>query len=175
VKIFNDDGQELGPNEVGSIYTRILGTADFTYHGRQSERTEIEREGLITSGDRGYIDEDGYLFLRDRKKDMVISGGVNIYPAEIEAVLLQMPGVRDCAVFGIPDEEFGESLCAYIEPDQGAALSADGVRSYARVNMAGYKVPKRVEFSSSLPREDSGKIFKRKLREPFWAGAGRSI
>jgi len=175
VKVFDDDGQELGPDQIGTIYGRILGTADFTYLGRQSERVEIERDGLITSGDMGYIDKDGYLFLRDRKKDMVISGGVNIYPAEIESVLLQMPGVHDCAVFGIPDEEFGESLCAYIEPDAGAALSAETVRAYAREHMAGYKVPKRVEFSTSLPREDSGKIFKRKLREPFWADAGRSI
>ncbi len=175
VKIFDDEGRELGPNQVGTIYTRILGTADFTYHGRQSERDEIERSGLITSGDMGLIDDDGYLFLRDRKKDMVISGGVNIYPAEIEAVLLQMPGVRDCAVFGIPDEEFGESLCAYIEPDDGIALTQEDVRAFSRANMAGFKVPKRVEFSKSLPREDSGKIFKRKLREPFWADAGRSI
>jgi len=175
VKIFDDEGKELAPNEIGTIYGRIIGSADFTYHGRRAERDEIEREGLITSGDMGYIDEDGYLFLCDRKKDMVISGGVNIYPAEIEAVLHQMPGVHDCAVFGIPDEEFGESLAAYIEPDPGTDLTPENVQAYCRKHMAGYKVPKVVKFARNLPREDSGKIFKRKLREPYWAEAGRRI
>ena len=118
---------------------------------------------------------DGYLFLCDRKRDMIISGGVNIYPAEIESVLIQMPGVRDCAVFGIPDEEFGEQICAHVEPLPGAPIDAMAVRSYLGQHLARYKVPKVVELSASLPREDSGKIFKRKLRAPYWEKAGRSI
>jgi len=106
---------------------------------------------------------------------MIISGGVNIYPAEIESVLIQMPGVRDCAVFGIPDEEFGEQICAHVEPLAGAPIDALAVRSYLGQHLARYKVPKVVELSASLPREDSGKIFKRKLRATYWEKAGRSI
>ena len=106
---------------------------------------------------------------------MIISGGVNIYPAEIESVLIQMPGVRDCAVFGIPDEEFGEQICAHVEPLPGAAIDAAAVRSFLGQHVARYKVPKVVELSASLPREDSGKIFKRKLRNPYWEKVGRSI
>jgi long-chain acyl-CoA synthetase len=113
--------------------------------------------------------------LCDRKRDMIISGGVNIYPAEIESILIQMPGVHDCAVFGIPDEEFGEQICAYVEPQAGALPSASDVRGYLAQHLARYKVPKVVEFSPALPREDSGKIFKRKLRAPYWEKAGRSI
>jgi len=106
---------------------------------------------------------------------MIISGGVNIYPAEIESALIQMPGVRDCAVFGVPDEEFGEQICAYVEPMAAAALDAGQVRAWLAEHVARYKVPRIVEFSAALPREDSGKIFKRKLRAPYWEKAGRSI
>ena len=130
---------------------------------------------LVTVGDIGYLDADGFIFLCDRKRDMIISGGVNIYPAEIESALIQMPGVRDCAVFGIPDEEFGEQICAYVEPVAAAALDAGEVRAYLAQHLARYKVPRVVEFSPALPREDSGKIFKRKLRAPYWEKTGRSI
>ena len=106
---------------------------------------------------------------------MIISGGVNIYPAEIEAELHKMPGVADCAVFGIPDEEYGEAVCAAVQPAPGAALTEIEVKAWLRGVMAGYKVAKRVEFHLELPREDSGKIFKRKLREPFWQGLDRRI
>ena len=106
---------------------------------------------------------------------MVISGGVNIYPAEIEGVLIDMPGVKDCAVFGVPDEEFGEALCAYIEPEPGANLSDSEVRTYLQSRLAKYKMPRVIEFVVTLPREDSGKIFKRKLRAPYWERAGRQI
>jgi long-chain acyl-CoA synthetase len=107
---------------------------------------------------------------------MVISGGVNIYPAEIEAVLIGMPGVKDCAVFGIPDEEFGESLCAYVEPDAAdAAPAPQAIRAYLAEHLAKYKLPRVIEIAATLPREDSGKIFKRKLRAPYWEAAGRNI
>ena len=129
----------------------------------------------MTLGDVGYLDEDGYLFICDRARDMVISGGVNIYPAEIEMALLAMPGIRDCAVFGIPDEEFGETLCAHIEPDPAAPPGAAEVAAFLRERLADYKVPRVIELATALPREDSGKIIKRKLREPYWVGAGRKI
>ena len=112
-------GEMLPQGEIGEIYSRIAGNPDFTYHNKPEKRAEIDRDGFITSGDVGYIDEDGYVFICDRKRDMVISGGVNIYPAEIEAALHAVPGVHDCAVFGIPDEEFGEALMAVVEPQAG--------------------------------------------------------
>ena len=174
-KIFDGDGKELGANEIGEVYLRIGAFPDFTYNGMDEKRREVERQGLITCGDVGYIDSDGYLFLCDRVRDMVISGGVNIYPAEIESVLITMPGVKDCAIFGVPDEEYGEALCAYVEPQDDGALSADAVKAFLRQHLAGYKVPKLVEFQTGLPREDSGKIFKRKLRAPYWEKAGRQI
>ena len=129
----------------------------------------------MSLGDHGYLNDDGFLFLSGRSAEVVISGGVNIYPAEIEAELIKMSGVADCAVFGIPDEEFGESLCAFVQPQADANLTADEVREYLRPKVSSYKLPKRVEIRQELPREDSGKIFKRKLREPFWAEAGRAI
>jgi long-chain acyl-CoA synthetase len=106
---------------------------------------------------------------------MVISGGVNIYPAEIEATLVLMPGVRDCAVFGIPHEEFGEALAAAVQPEPGLVLDEAAVRDFLSSRIAGYKIPRLVTFHDELPREESGKIFKRRLRAPYWEKAGRRI
>jgi long-chain acyl-CoA synthetase len=175
IKIFDDEGKELGPNEVGDIYVGMKGMPDFTYHGHEEKRAEIGRQGLVCIGDVGCLDEDGYLFLRDRKIEMVISGGVNIYPAEVEATLVTMPGVADCAVFGIPDAEFGESLCAHVELEDGVAMDAAEVTAFMRAEVAGYKVPRTIEFADELPREDSGKIWKKKLRAPYWEGMDRQI
>jgi long-chain acyl-CoA synthetase len=172
VKIFRADGTPCDVNEPGEIFMRQTSIPDFDYHGKSDARAEAGREGLVSVGDVGYLDEDGYLFLCDRKRDMVISGGVNIYPAEIENVLIGLDGVRDCAVFGIPDEEFGERLCAHIEPEPGAVLSPSQVQAYLRTRLANFKVPKDIHFADALPREASGKIFKRKLRDPYWAAAG---
>ena len=165
----------LPQGEIGEIYSRIAGNPDFTYHNKPEKRAEIDRDGFITSGDVGYIDADGYVFICDRKRDMVISGGVNIYPAEIEAALHAVPGVHDCAVFGIPDEEFGEALMAVVEPQPGVTLDIAAVRAQLKTSLADYKVPKHVEIQANLPREDSGKIFKRRLRDPYWERAGRRI
>jgi long-chain acyl-CoA synthetase len=175
VRFLGDDGAILPQGQIGEIYTRIAGNPDFTYHNKPEKRAEIDRDGFITSGDVGYIDEDGYVFICDRKRDMVISGGVNIYPAEIEAVLHGVPGVHDCAVFGIPDDEFGESLMAVVEPQQGINLDTATIRTELKAALADYKVPRRIEIQTDLPREDSGKIFKRRLRDPFWEAAGRRI
>jgi long-chain acyl-CoA synthetase len=175
LRFIGDDGRVLPTGEIGEIYSRIATNPDFTYHNKPEKRTEIEREGFITSGDVGYIDADGYVFICDRKRDMVISGGVNIYPAEIEAVLHAVPGVHDCAVFGIPDEEFGEALMAVVEPQAGVSLEIADIRARLRASLADYKVPKHVEIQTQLPREDSGKIFKRRLRDPYWQQTGRRI
>jgi long-chain acyl-CoA synthetase len=175
LRFLGDNGEALPQGEIGEIYSRTVSNPDFTYHNKPEKRTEIERDGFITSGDVGYVDRDGYVFLCDRKRDMVISGGVNIYPAEIEAVLHGVPGVRDCAVFGIPDEEFGEALMAMVEPQAGVTLDIPAVRAHLKTLLADYKVPKHIEIQPDLPREDSGKIFKRRLRDPYWTRAGRKI
>jgi long-chain acyl-CoA synthetase len=175
LKILDDDGREVPRGTVGSIYVRQPAYPDFTYINNPAARARLERDGLWSVGDMGYVDEEGYLYVADRKSDMVISGGVNIYPAEIEAMLITMPGVADCAVFGIPDAEFGESLAAAVQVLENHSLNVDGVKAYLRDRISTYKVPKVVTFHEALPREDSGKIFKRRLKEPYWKDAGRKI
>jgi long-chain acyl-CoA synthetase len=175
VKVLDAEGRELPIGESGEIYMWLDTWPDFTYAGDEEKRRSVERDGLVSCGDIGYLDADGYLYLNDRRSDMVISGGVNIYPAEIEACLQSLRGVRDCAVFGVPDDEFGEAIAAYVELDADARLTADEVRDYVRRQLASYKTPRFVEFSQALPREDSGKIFKRRLREPYWRGRERAI
>jgi long-chain acyl-CoA synthetase len=175
LKILDEDGRELPSGEIGLIYARQPAYPDFTYNNNPEARRGLERDGLWTLGDMGYLDADGYLYVCDRASDMVISGGVNIYPAEIEAVLAAMPGVRDCAVFGIPDAEFGEALAAAVQPEPDTRLEVDSIRAFLAARIAGYKVPRAIEFHAELPREESGKIFKRRLREPYWAKAGRRI
>src|SRR5215471_13859317 len=170
LRFVGDDGRALPQGEIGEIYSRIAANPDFNYHNKPEKRAEIDRDGFITSGDVGYIDADGYVFICDRKRDMVISGGVNIYPAEIEAVLQALPGVHDCAVFGIPDPEFGEALMAVVEPQAGVTMDVADIRARLKASLADYKVPKHVEIQSNQPREDSGKIFKRRLRDPYWEG-----
>ncbi len=175
VRILDEQGSELPRGQSGEVYMWLDIWPDFTYAGDDAKRRSVERGGLISCGDIGYLDEDGYLYLNDRRNDMVISGGVNIYPAEIEACLLSLPGVRDCAVFGIPDDEFGEAIAAHVELHDGFALDAEDVRGHVRTRLAAYKTPRVVEFDEALPREDSGKIFKRRLRDPYWVGRERAI
>jgi long-chain acyl-CoA synthetase len=148
-------------------------TADFEYHG-DKEKTKKNRIGkFFTVGDVGLIDEDGYLFLRDRKIDMIISGGANIYPAEIENVLLSHPKVGDAAVFGIPHEDWGEEVKAVIEPAEGVEANPSWPRrswSTAPTRLAKFKTPKSIDFTNEMPRDPNGKLYKRKLRDPYWAG-----
>ncbi|MGD3109169.1 AMP-binding protein [Streptomyces sp. YGL11-2] len=179
VVVLDPAGKPLPNGSTGEIY---LKPADnwprFTYLGDPDKRATMEAPGLpgyVTIGDIGHLDEDGYLYLSDRRNDMVISGGVNIYPAEIEGCLLSLEGVRDVAVFGIPDEEFGEVLAAHLQTEPGVRLSAAAVRAHVAERLAGYKVPRAVVFEELLPRDESGKLFKRQLREPYWAGHGGLI
>jgi len=173
--ILDEQGHALPQGQAGLIYANQSAIADFSYVGDDAARHNMERGGLKTLGDVGYLDGDGFLFIVDRLADMVISGGVNIYPAEIETVLQMLPGVSDCAVFGIPDPEFGEALAAAVQLSDGASLDIHDVRDFLRRRLADYKVPKVVTFHAQLPREDTGKIFKRRLREPYWAGVARRI
>jgi long-chain acyl-CoA synthetase len=167
VRIYRPDGTQCDVGEPGEIYMRQTSVPDFDYQGRPEARAEAGRDGLISVGDVGYLDEDGYLFMCDRKRDMVISGGVNIYPAEIESTLIGMDGIRDCAMFGVPDDEFGERLVGCVEIEDGLTISSADIQAYLKQRLANFKVPKEIHFLDALPRESTGKIFKRKLRDQY--------
>jgi long-chain acyl-CoA synthetase len=177
LRILDDDGNQLPTGEIGTVYM-ALAQATFEYKGDPEKTNANRRDGFFTVGDVGELDEDGYLFLRDRKIDMIISGGVNIYPAEIEGTFLTCPLVGDVAIFGIPNEDWGEEIKAVIEPaegqEAGPALEAQ-LRDFAETNLASYKRPKSYDFTSEMPRDPSGKLYKRKLRDPYWDGIQRLI
>jgi len=177
ILIVKDDGTLAGPNEPGQIYFRT-GT-DFHYHKDPAKTAAAHREpGVGTLGDVGYLDEDGYLFMSDRKIDMIISGGVNIYPAEIEGVLVTHAAVQDAAVFGIPHDEFGEEVKAAVELAPGFSPSdalAEELIAHCRTQLAGYKAPRSIDFEAQLPRAPTGKLMKRTLRDRYWHGTGRTI
>ncbi|MGA4543767.1 acyl-CoA synthetase [Uniformispora flossi] len=177
VAVFGDDGEKLPPGEVGTVYM-IMKTGSFKYHNDE-EKTRGGRIGdWFTVGDVGYLDEDGYLFLRDRKIDMIISGGQNIYPAEIESALLRHPAVGDVAVFGVPHEDWGEEIKAVVEPsaghEPGEALAADLI-AFCAEQLASYKRPRSVDFVVEMPRDPNGKLRKRRLRDPYWEGRERAV
>jgi long-chain acyl-CoA synthetase len=175
VKIYRESGEPCGVGEVGLIYARQPAYPDFTYRNNEAARERIERDGLVTLGDMGYLDAHGYLYVCDRASDMVISGGVNIYPAEIENVLARHPAISDSAVFGVPDHEYGERLVAVVECDkEAAALSAAELIDWLRPAIAGYKIPREIDFVERLPRDDNGKIAKRRLRDAYVATSARA-
>lgn len=175
LKIIDENGAECPRGTAGEIYGWLHGNADFTYHNRPQDRADVERDGLITSGDIGYLDDDSYLFLSDRKRDMIIAGGVNIYPARIEDAILQLPGVVDVAVFGIPHPEMGEAICAVVAPEPGVTLEADSLRAALSGRIARYMLPQVIVIDPAMPRDASGKVNKRKLRDQYWSGTGRAI
>ena len=175
IRIYDEAGRELPAGEIGTIYAHQPAYSDFTYHGQDAARRAIERDGLASVGDMGYLDEEGFLYVCDRASDMVISGGVNIYPAEIEHVLITLPGSADCAVVGIPDEEFGEALAAQVVAEAGVALEADAIRKALAERIAGYKIPRRIDIVDALPRDDNGKVLKRRIRDAYWSGKSRRI
>ena len=175
VHIVGADGEELGPREEGAIY--FSGGGQFEYHN-DPEKTRDSRDakgrGWSTLGDVGYLDEEGWLYLTDRKAHMIISGGVNIYPREIEDVLIQHPAVADVAVFGIPNEEFGEEVKAVVQPMDPAAVGDELARelmAFCREHLAGYKCPRSVDFRDELPRLPTGKLYKRLLVDEYKARA----
>lgn len=177
VRILDDDGRDLPPHHVGHVYLEPAAKT-FEYRNDPELTASISRGRAFTLGDIGYLDEDGYLFLRDRAKDMIISGGVNIYPAEVEAVLTSHPRVSDVAVIGVPDSEWGESVKAVVElidGQRGSDEVADELIDYCRSRLAHYKCPRTVDFREQLPRTDGGKLYKRLLREEYWAGVGRKL
>jgi long-chain acyl-CoA synthetase len=177
VHVLDDDGNDVPAGEPGLVYMR-MGTSTFDYH-KDAEKTRASRaRGMFTVGDIGYLDADGYLYLCDRKSDMIISGGVNIYPAEIEAELSGHPAVDDVAVFGIPHDEWGEEIKAVVQPAPGAepgpALTAD-LLAFLDGRLARFKLPRSIDYVPELPRDPNGKLYKRCLRDPYWADRDRSI
>jgi long-chain acyl-CoA synthetase len=176
VKVLDDDGRELPAGQTGVVYLEP-DRPTFEYRGDPALTASVHRGRAFTLGDVGFLDEDGYLFLRDRVKDMIISGGVNIYPAEAEAVLSAHPAVGDVAVIGIPDAEWGESVKAVVELAAGAEPSdqlAAELIEYCRAKLAGFKCPRSVDFRDQLPRTDGGKLFKRLLRDEYRRTASTS-
>jgi long-chain acyl-CoA synthetase len=179
IQIVPDDGTTAGASDEGVIHVKNLMGTDFEYLGEPEKTKEAHTlEGFFTLGDIGYLDADGYLYLSDRKIDMIISGGVNIYPAEIEGVIAAHGSVVDAAVFGVPDEEFGESVKAAVQLAPGVVWSpelASELDAHLRSQLAGYKVPRSWDVVDVMPRSEAGKLVKRELRAPYWAAVGRSI
>jgi long-chain acyl-CoA synthetase len=175
VKVLDDDGNPCAPGEVGTIYLMLSPGASFSYSGADDKTRAAFRDGFFTVGDMGYLDADGYLFIADRKIDMIISGGANVYPAEVEQVLYRHPKVLDVAVIGVPDDEMGEAVKAIVELRAGESASADELIQFCRRDLAHYKCPKSVDFVAELPREPQGKVLKRVLRERYWAGRERRV
>src|SRR5215469_158038 len=172
IVLFDADGNVVtgtGPEHPGELYVRS--TAVFNTYYKQNDSYEAASRGdFHTVGDIAYRDDEGYLYICDRKNDMIISGGMNIYPAEIEAALEQHPAIYDVAVFGIPSDEWGEAVHATVVLAPGTTLSADEIKAFGKQHLANYKVPRSVDFADGLPRTGSGKILKRQLRAPYWAG-----
>jgi long-chain acyl-CoA synthetase len=171
VRVFDDHGEPLPPGEVGTVYFSPM--MRFAYASAPEKTQAAWRGEFFTAGDMGYVDGDGYLFLTDRKIDMIISGGANVYPAEVEAVLIAHPAVMDVAVFGVPDPEWGERVHAMVE--LGTAAGTDDLLQFCRQRLAHYKCPTTVQVVERLPRDPNGKIRKRVLRAPYWEGAPRQI
>ena len=174
VKIFDPDDKELPPGEMGEIVTR----SDLVMKGywRNPEATaDTIRNGWLHTGDMGYMDESGYLFIMDRSKDMIISGGENIYPREIEEVLVQHPAVREVAIIGVPDPKWGEAIKAVVSFVEGKSATEDELIAFSEDNIASYKKPKSVDFLDELPKNNNGKILKRELRAKYWEGKDRKV
>ena len=173
IRILDDDGRPCPPARPGLIYVRPAGDSRFRYRNDPDKTDGAWRDGAFTVGDVGYVDDEGYLYITDRASDMVIRGGVNIYPAEIEAALHGHPLVVDCAVFGVPDERSGEELKALVETRQPVEVAE--LAEFLRANLADYKVPRYIEIVDTLPRDPTGKVLKRRLRDAHWQDARNAV
>lgn len=175
LKIIDTDGKPVSPRTVGEIATRSAKNMKGYWNRPDATAETIDDEGWLRTGDAGYMDEEGYLYIHDRLKDMIISGGENIYPAEVENAIYANAKVADVAVIGIPDDKWGEAVKACVVVKEGQELSEADVIAHAREHIAGYKCPKSVDFIPALPRNPSGKILRKDLREPYWEGKDRAV
>ena len=175
LKIMDEAGNSLPPNMVGEVATRSLSNMPGYWKLDQATAATIDADGWLRTGDAGYLDEDGYLFIHDRVKDMIISGGENIYPAEVESAVYGHPHVAEVAVIGVPDDKWGEAVKAVVALKPGAPRDPESIIAFARTRIAGFKAPKTIDFIDALPRNPSGKILRRELRAPYWEGRTRQV
>jgi acyl-CoA synthetase (AMP-forming)/AMP-acid ligase II len=173
--ILDADGTPLPAGEVGEIATRSGSNMAGYWNLPEATASALSEDGWLRTGDAGFMDEDGYLYIHDRIKDMIISGGENIYPAEVESALCDHPDIAEAAVIGVPDEKWGEAVKAIVVMKPGKSASATDILNFTRERIAGFKTPKSVDFMDALPRNPSGKILRRHLRDPHWAGRDRQV
>jgi long-chain acyl-CoA synthetase len=170
-----ETGTDVEPGTVGELWTRSMQNMAGYWRNADATSAAMTADGWFKTGDAGYYDQDGFLFLHDRVKDMIVSGGENIYPAEVENVLARHPDIVDVAVVGVPDERWGEAVKAVVVVREGSAPTEADLIAFTREYLAGYKLPKSVAFADVLPRNPSGKLLKREIRAPYWEGAERQI
>lgn len=175
IKILGEDGQSLPVETVGEIAIRSRAVMLGYWNNESATRASIDEDGWLRSGDAGYLDTDGYLYIHDRVKDMIISGAENIYPAEVESAIFGHPDIAEVAVIGVPDEEWGESVKAVVALRPDADADEAGIIAFTRERIAHFKAPKSIDFVDALPRNASGKVLKTELREPYWAGKDRAV
>jgi len=173
--ILDADGNRLPPGEVGEIATRSGSNMVGYWNLPEATAKTLDSEGWLRTGDAGYMDKDGYLYIHDRIKDMIISGGENIYPAEVESAICDHPDVAEVAVVGVPDDKWGEAVKAIVVMKPGKKATPLDIINFTRQRIAGFKTPKSVDFIEALPRNASGKILRRHLRDPYWAGKDRQV
>ena len=175
IEIRGEHGQVLGVREIGEIFTRSSANMLTYWKLPEATRATMSDDGWIATGDAGYLDEDGYLFIHDRMKDMIITGGENVYPAQVESAIYGHPDIEEVAVIGVPDDKWGEAVKAICVAKPGHTIDTDSVIAWTRERLAGFKVPKSVDVIEVLPRNPSGKILRRQLRDPYWAGYDRQV
>jgi acyl-CoA synthetase (AMP-forming)/AMP-acid ligase II len=175
IALLDDDGKPVPVGEPGELYIKHFSGILDEYYKDPDATASMRRGEWYSVGDVAYMDADGFYYICDRKRDMIISAGVNIYPAEVEDALHRHPDIQDVAVFGVPDPEWGERVHAAVQTRPGARLSAEDVMTFARQHLAGYKVPREVTFHDDFPRDAAGKLLKRVLREPYWAGRATRV
>ncbi|HOB11829.1 MAG TPA: AMP-binding protein [Syntrophomonadaceae bacterium] len=170
LKIVDEHGREVGPGEVGVLYSRSPATFDGYWHNEEGTKRSFLDHEWCSVGDMARMDEDGYIYLVDRAQDMIVTGGTNVYPAEVEGVILKLDGIADVGVIGVPDEKWGEQVKAVVVLKEGYSLSEEDIIAHCRKYLAGFKTPKSVDFAQAIPRNAVGKMLKKELRKPYWEG-----
>ena len=175
LRIVDPDGRDCPAGVVGELWVRTRQNMKGYWNQPEETAKTITADGWLRTGDAGYVDAEGYVFLHDRVKDMIVSGGENVYPAEVENALMRHPDIADVGVIGVPDDRWGETVKAVVVLREEAGLTQQDIIAFARQHLGGFKCPTSVDFAAALPRNPSGKLLKRELREPYWAGRERRI
>ena len=175
LKVIDQAGRMLPAGEIGEIATRSAKNINTYWNLPEATKATIDPEGWLRTGDAGYLDDEGYLYIQDRVKDMIISGGENVYPAEVENALFSHEAIQEVAVIGVPDDKWGETVKAIVVLKEGASADEQAIIQFARARIAAYKCPKSIDFSDALPRNATGKVLRRELRAPYWAGKTKAV